>query len=149
MLGTLEGEEYPQLKSLIVAGEACAVEAADRWAARVPFINAYGPTETTVCASYGVYAGGEASVSIGRPLSNMRLYVLDESLQVTPVGVSGELYVGGVGVARGYLKRAGLSAQRFIADPFSTRGQRLYRTGDRVRYRSMAGSSLWAVWMSR
>src|SRR5205807_8847751 len=99
--------------------------------------NVYGPTETTVWSSiYRLENIGEGLVPIGSPLANTRMYVFDEWMELVPVGVAGELYIGGVGVARGYLKRGDLTAERFVPHPFSCAGgDRLYRTGDRVRYR--------------
>ena len=132
VLPLLEGQEFPDLETLVVAGESCPLEVAQRWSRGRRFINAYGPTETTVCASWAEFGEG-AVVPIGRPISNTRLYVLDGDLEPVPVGVSGELYIGGCGLARGYLGRPGLTAERFVASPFG-RGERLYRTGDLVRY---------------
>jgi acyl-coenzyme A synthetase/AMP-(fatty) acid ligase len=133
VVASLSDSELSGLKTLVVAGESCPDELAAHWASRCHFINAYGPTETTVCASYYECKGGE-HVWIGRPIWNTQLYVLDEEQEPVPVGVAGELYIGGVGLARGYLNRAGLTAQRFVPSPFGE-GERLYRTGDRVRYR--------------
>jgi amino acid adenylation domain-containing protein/non-ribosomal peptide synthase protein (TIGR01720 family) len=101
--------------------------------------NMYGPTEATIEVTYGPYvdgatAGMKAGVPIGRPIPNTCLYVLDQRQQLVPVGVAGELYIGGVAVARGYLRRPELTAERFIPDEFSGAGGRLYRTGDLVRY---------------
>ncbi|HEX8212540.1 MAG TPA: amino acid adenylation domain-containing protein [Longimicrobium sp.] len=103
----------------------------------VTLINEYGPTETVVgCSIYTLPPGAhrEGRVPIGRPIPNLTMYVLDERMEPVPVGVPGELYIGGVGVARGYLNRAALTAEKFVPDPFSPRaGERLYRTGDQAR----------------
>jgi acyl-CoA synthetase (AMP-forming)/AMP-acid ligase II len=100
-------------------------------------MNTYGPTETTVIVTMGEFRSGTtmATIGIGRPLANTEVYVVDENLLPVPIGVPGELYIGGRGLARGYMNRADLTAQRFIPNPFSLdQGQLLYRTGDRVRY---------------
>jgi len=99
------------------------------------FLNAYGPTETTVCATIAEDEDGTRKPSIGKPIANMRVYVVDAYLQPVPIGVPGEIIVGGVGVTRGYLNRPGLTAEKYIPDAFSGEaGGRLYRTGDRGRW---------------
>ncbi len=99
--------------------------------------NLYGPTEVSIYATHHACGRDDAEgvVPIGRPLGNVRVYILDEHMQPAPAGVAGELHVGGVQLARGYLDRPGLTAEKFIPDPFSAEpGARLYRTGDLARY---------------
>ncbi len=121
---------------VLVAGEAIdpALWATLSALAERRFHNLYGPTECTVDASL-CRVGETGAPSIGRPVSNARTYVLDAGLRPVPAGVAGELFVGGAGVARGYLGRPGLTAERFVPDPFSGEpGARMYRTGDRARW---------------
>ncbi|HLI09340.1 MAG TPA: amino acid adenylation domain-containing protein [Ktedonobacteraceae bacterium] len=96
--------------------------------------NVYGPTETTIWSTIERVVEGEGPVSIGRPLANTQVYVLDRSLQPVPVGVPGELYIGGAGLARGYHQREELTAEKFIRHPLGAAEERLYRTGDLVRF---------------
>jgi acyl carrier protein len=96
----------------------------------------YGPTETTIWSAAHRVRSGENPILIGRPIGNTRMYILDADGRPVPVGVPGELYIGGAGVARGYWKRPDLTEARFLVDPFDTKpGRRMYRTGDRARYR--------------
>jgi amino acid adenylation domain-containing protein len=129
-------------KVFVIGGENLVAESLALWRKSAPatrLINEYGPTETVVgCCTYEVAANDSAtgSVPIGRPIANTQLYILDRYRNPVPVGVTGELYIGGAGVARGYMNRAELTKEKFIADPFSGQiGSRLYRTGDLARYR--------------
>ncbi|MEV5243545.1 amino acid adenylation domain-containing protein, partial [Streptomyces cinnamoneus] len=133
-LATVSPDGFPALRSLTVAGEATTTALVDRWAADRRMVNAYGPTEATVGASASSpLTPGSGTPPIGRPFINTRLYVLDGMLRPAPVGVPGELYIAGDGLARGYLGRPGLSSERFVACPFGSAGERMYRTGDLVR----------------
>ncbi|MEU1494263.1 amino acid adenylation domain-containing protein [Streptomyces sp. NPDC005776] len=134
--GTLE-LELPDLRWMVVTGEALPPDLCRRWFARfpsIPMVNAYGPTECSDDITHAVIRAGdqvgEARVTIGRPVRNTRLYVLDADMAPVPVGVPGELYAGGLGVSRGYGGRPALTAERFVPDPFGPPGGRLYRTGD-------------------
>ncbi len=123
-----------RLQTLVVGGEALPPALANHWGARYALFNSYGPTEATVCASnYRCQPGEAGAVPIGRPLANTQIYILDSHLKPVPLGVAGEIHIGGAGVARGYLNRDALTAERFIADPFNP-GARLYKTGDLGRW---------------
>ncbi|WP_259371090.1 non-ribosomal peptide synthetase [Streptomyces sp. SCUT-3] len=140
LLGALPPEFSPSAE-LLLGGELLLGELVDEWRAEHPgttVLNMYGPTETTVnCTEFRIEPGEEippGPLPIGRPLANTRLYVLDEGLRLVPPGAPGELYVAGAGLARGYLNRPGMTASRFVADPFGPAGTRMYRTGDVVRW---------------
>jgi amino acid adenylation domain-containing protein/non-ribosomal peptide synthase protein (TIGR01720 family) len=142
-LFSLVAEEDPGclrgVREVRTGGDVVSADAVRRVFAACPGVlvaNGYGPTETTVFATHHVMAATDdvgAALPIGRPLDNTRLHVLDARLRPVPVGVPGELYLGGEGLARGYAGRPGQTVERFVADPFGT-GQRVYRTGDVVRW---------------
>lgn len=140
VLATLPPGSIGGITTLTVAGEACPPGLVRDWARGRRMINAYGPTETTVCATMSdplsIVADTVGNVTIGRALSGVGAYVLDRRLRPVPVGVPGELYISGYGLARGYLRRPGLTAERFVADPFGASGTRMYRSGDILRRRA-------------
>ncbi|MBD2601502.1 MULTISPECIES: hybrid non-ribosomal peptide synthetase/type I polyketide synthase [Microcystis] len=146
-LAVLPKELLPNLQTLIVAGEACPLDLVKQWSVGRNFFNAYGPTETSVCASIGQCYQDDLKVTIGKAIANAQIYILDSYLQPLPIGVVGELHIGGVGLARGYLNRPELTAEKFIANPFASldppltpldkggeQPSKLYKTGDLARY---------------
>ena len=145
VLAMLPSDPLPALQTIISAGEACSSNVVDRWAKDHQFFNAYGPTEATIWATVAQLHSGNQP-TIGRPIANTKIYLLDARLQPVPIGVTGELYIGGSGVARGYLNRPDLTAEKFILNPFMRNGDnhstpytlhstpRLYKTGDLARY---------------
>jgi len=132
--------------TLVVGADNLLAEPTLFWQRHAPgvrLLNEYGPTETVVgCSLYEIAPGRhtQGRIPIGRPIQNLTHYVLDARMQPAPVGIPGELYIGGAGVARGYLGRPGLTAEKFVPDPFGAPGARLYRTGDRARW--LAGGDL-------
>ncbi|MEU3539964.1 non-ribosomal peptide synthetase [Streptomyces paromomycinus] len=132
----LDPESLPGVTSLGLAGDVLAPELARAWARGRRLFNIYGPSEAALSvALHRVEEAAEGrSVPLGPPVPNTRFHVLDERLRLLPVGVIGELYLGGAGLARGYLERPDLTAERFVADPFGPAGSRLYCTGDLVRW---------------
>ncbi|NCS37561.1 MAG: amino acid adenylation domain-containing protein [Microcystis aeruginosa BS13-10] len=147
-LAALPLEEIPELQTIIVAGEACSEELIKQWATGRNFFNAYGPTETSVCATVEKWTDATEKITIGRPIANTQIYILDSHLQPVPIGVPGELHIGGMGLARGYLNRPELTQEKFIPNPFEkdevipptplnkggNEPSKLYKTGDLGRY---------------
>ncbi|MGW6789409.1 amino acid adenylation domain-containing protein [Streptomyces chartreusis] len=130
---------FDGVHEVLTGGDVVPLEAVERVRAACPDVRVrhlYGPTEVSLCATWHLFEPGEEQgdvLPLGRPLNNRQVYVLDHFLQPVPPGVTGELYIAGTGLARGYLGRAGLSAERFVASPFAD-GERMYRTGDLVRW---------------
>ncbi|WP_327371810.1 non-ribosomal peptide synthetase [Streptomyces sp. NBC_01217] len=124
------------LRRVVCSGEALPAGVAERFHALlgVPLHNLYGPTEASVDVTFASIEPGSGTAPIGRPVWNTRVHVLDADLQPVPTGVAGELYLTGVQLARGYVNRAALTAERFVADPFGPAGTRMYRTGDVARW---------------
>ncbi|MCF3627071.1 amino acid adenylation domain-containing protein [Planktothrix agardhii 1801] len=146
-LAVLPWENLPSLQTIIVAGEACSPELVKKWSQGRNFFNGYGPTEGSVCTAIAKCTPFDEKITIGRPIPNVQVYILDPHLQAVPIGVPGELHIGGAGLARGYLNRPELTAEKFISNPFVSldppltpldkRGEqpsKLYKTGDLARY---------------
>jgi len=158
VLAALPNEALPGLRTIITAGEACPASQVARWATNHRFLNAYGPTEATVCATMAECVDLDQKPSIGYPMANVQTYILDSHLQPVPIGVPGELHISSVGLARCYLNRPELTAEKFVPNPFITTDDggrrtddvrsnppssvvrppssalRLYKTGDLARY---------------
>ncbi|MCS7482527.1 non-ribosomal peptide synthetase [Umezawaea endophytica] len=138
LLSIVDPKSVPGVELVVAGGELCPADLARRWLPHAGFANFYGPAETTLHATGLVLPraadpGPGASMPIGTPIAGNRAHVLDRYLRPVPPGVEGELYLGGSGVGRGYLGRPGLTAERFVADPFGPPGARMYRTGDLAR----------------
>ncbi|WP_433731580.1 amino acid adenylation domain-containing protein [Nocardia sp. CA-129566] len=134
VLNTLDPSRTPSLTSLAVVGEATGPDTVNRWGTGRRLMNHYGPTECTIWATGSDALVPGEPVTIGGPIRGASAMVLDTWLRPVPIGVAGELYIGGPGLARGYVDRPGVTASRLVADPRSTRGERIYRTGDSVRW---------------
>ncbi|MEK2479697.1 AMP-binding protein, partial [Streptomyces noursei] len=136
LLASVPQRPLPHLTTLLVGAEACPTELVNRWAPGRRMLNAYGPTEITVAATLSTPLTPHTPPPIGAPLPNTRIHILDQHLQPVPPGVAGELYIAGIGLARGYHHQPALTATRFLANPHhtDTPGARLYRTGDLARW---------------
>ncbi|NKY87955.1 amino acid adenylation domain-containing protein [Nocardia veterana] len=133
MLATVDPEHLPDLRVVVVGGDVCPPHVIERWAPHAVMVNEYGPTETTItAASAAITADGE--LTVGGPVRGISALILDHGLQPVPPGTTGELYLSGPGLARGYSHRFGETAARFVADPYGEPGARMYRTGDRARW---------------
>jgi len=136
ILALLPADGLPALDIVQVGGEVLSLKLAAQWAPRGRLFNHFGPTEATISATIAGPLDGETLPTLGRPIGGARIYILDRYLAPVGVGMAGELYIGGAGVARGYVNRPGLTAERFLPDPFATPGARMYRTGDLARWRA-------------
>ncbi|XWK88450.1 MAG: amino acid adenylation domain-containing protein [Phormidium sp.] len=134
VLSLLPQATLPDWQILVTAGEACLTELVTQWAKGRRFFNAYGPTESTVCASIALCQPDGKKPTIGKPLSNLRIYILDTHNQPLPPGIPGELCIAGVGLARGYLHRPELTAQKFIEVELFGKIERIYKTGDLAKW---------------
>jgi amino acid adenylation domain-containing protein len=134
-LAAMTPQEFPALRIVNVAGEACSPELPPIWCEGRRFFNLYGPSEATIWSTETSLPAVLAAGSIGRPISNVKVYLVDPRLQLVPIGVPGEVCIGGVGVARGYTNRPALTAEKFVPDPFNAdAGSRMFRSGDIGRW---------------
>lgn len=136
LLATLNPDDYPDLKVVITVGEACSANIVSIWANKKKLLNVYGPTETTGHCSFKHLRDDGSVITVGTPIANVQIYILDDAFQPVAIGDVGEIYVGGAGVTRGYLNKAELTNKRFISNPFSdSTSEKLYKTGDLARFK--------------
>lgn len=133
-LGILPKAELPTLKVITVTGEACPEFLIDKWGKGRKFFNGYGPSEVTIGATISEFRKGSKKTSIGRPFANYRVYILDKNRKPVPVGVPGEIYVSGIGLARGYFNNSQSTTEKFVACPFEEFEAKMYKTGDMARF---------------
>jgi amino acid adenylation domain-containing protein len=134
LLAVTSGDRLPALHTVVTGGDACPAEAVEQWGSGRRFFNVYGPTETTCGVTAMECSRDKQGPPIGRPMANSQIYILDERLQPVPIGIAGEIHIGGAGLARGYRKRPDQTAERFVPNPFGEAESRLYRTGDLGRW---------------
>jgi amino acid adenylation domain-containing protein len=139
LLSLIDENQIASNKTFVSVGDACSWDIAERFGSKVRFLNGYGPTEASVGTSWDVVKKEHKNLSmtapIGKPIGNAKVYLLDSNLQQVPIGGIGEIYIGGIGLARGYFNRPDLTAEKFLPDPFSKiNGARIYKTGDTARY---------------
>ncbi len=135
-LANLNPDKVTSLKRLITAGSATNFELLNKWGEKLQYVNAYGPTETTICTTVWQNTEEEitsSSIPIGKPINNTRVFILDGNSKLLPIGIAGELCVSGDILARGYLNKAKLTAEKFVENPYEP-GERMYRTGDLARW---------------
>ncbi|MCP2280444.1 amino acid adenylation domain-containing protein [Nocardia amikacinitolerans] len=144
LLGTVDPAGLDALEMLCVGGDVTTTELLAKWQPGRRYLNAYGPTEATIAASYAELVAGQR-ITVGTPVDGVSALVLDARLNPVPPGVAGELYLAGDGLARGYRNRAGLTAERFVANPWGAPGARMYRTGDVVRWHVASPSAHWEL----
>lgn len=132
LLRAIDYSPLPKLGTIVTAGEECSRELVEIWGQGRTFVNGYGPTEATVGATLAILSGTEGKVTIGKPMWNKKIYILNAEHQLQPIGVPGELCIGGAGIARGYWNRPELTADKFIPNPFHE--GRIYKTGDLARW---------------
>ena len=136
-LAVFPEDSLPSVELMVVIGEACPADLVTKWSRDRRFVNGYGPTEFTIGATMAECTDATRLPPIGRPYDNGQIYILDELMQPVPIGVVGEIYLGGIQVTRGYLHHPALTAEKYVPDPFSSAvAKRLYRTGDLGRFRS-------------
>ncbi|WP_067813668.1 non-ribosomal peptide synthetase [Nocardia inohanensis] len=134
VLATMHPHDLPELRSLAVGGEAVSADLVAQWSPGRHLVNLYGPNETTIVATGFTGLGADRPIALGGPVRGFSVLVLDSWLQPVPPGVTGELYLSGPALARGYLRQFGLTSGRFVANPYGAQGERMYRTGDLVRW---------------
>lgn len=133
ILASLDARNFPNIEVVAVAGEPCPKALADDWSQNASFYNSCGPTEITIINTIGLYSPSKSKISIGRPLPNTSVYILDDDLEPVPTGTIGEMWVGGYGVTQGYLNNEALTRERYLPDPFLGGDFVMFRTRDLAR----------------